>query len=74
MDIPGFQVERELAAAGAGRVCLAWQQGFGRRVVLKFADDERYAGAAWRSGIAGLPGSSGRFRHHNIAEVYDTGT
>ena len=55
-------------------MCLAWQQGFGRRVVLKFADDERYAGAAWRSGIAGLPGSSGRFRHHNIAEVYDTGT
>lgn len=71
MEIPGFEIRRELGRGGSARVYLAWQTAPGRTVALKVLEPSAGAGAAAR--LAGARMAAG-LRHPNIVRVYEAGT
>ena len=72
MDIPGFQIERELATGGNGRICLAWQQNANRWVALKSVAGGDFAGTPSDNRLTGAVAACAELRHRNIAQLYET--
>lgn len=72
VEIPGFQLERELAPDGEGRVCFAWQRDLGRRVVLKIIDGDDFAETPSADHLTSPASACVELRHRHIAQVYET--
>jgi serine/threonine-protein kinase PpkA len=73
MEIPGFQILRELGQGGMARVYLAVQQKFGRTVALKVVDGDLAAQAAFRQSFLREARIHAQLTHPNIVQVYDVG-
>ncbi len=71
MQIPGFQIEREIGRGGMARVYLAVQSKFGRLVALKVvsADFARYDD--FRTRFMDESRINAQLTHPNIVQVYD---
>ncbi len=74
IDIPGFQVQKELGRGGMARVYLAVQQKFGRLVALKVVSGEFTQDTKFRERFIRESRINARLTHPNIVQVYDVGT
>ena len=73
LELPGFRIERELAANSARRVCLARQEARGRWVVLKFSALDALSDEASGQPIESLgPSGAEEPRHPDIVPIYET--
>lgn len=73
MEIPGFQIQRELGRGGMARVYLAVQRKFGRLVALKVVADEFARDPEFRTRFVEESRINARLTHSNIVQVYDVG-
>ncbi len=72
IDLPGFQIERELASSAVRQVCLAWQKARERRVVLKFTPLDFDCGKAPRYPLNNPPGNTiPKLQHRDIVPIYE---
>lgn len=74
IDIPGFQVQKELGRGGMARVYLAVQRKFGRLVALKVVSGEFTQDTKFRERFIRESRINARLTHPNIVQVYDVGT
>lgn len=74
MDIPGFQIQKELGRGGMARVYLAVQRKFGRLVALKVVSGEFTRDTKFRERFIRESRINARLTHPNIVQVYDVGT
>ena len=74
IDIPGFQVQKELGRGGMARVYLAVQRKFGRLVALKVVSGDFTQDTKFRERFIRESRINARLTHPNIVQVYDVGT
>ncbi len=74
LDIPGFQIQKELGRGGMARVYLAVQRKFGRLVALKVVSGEYTRDTRFRERFIRESRINARLTHPNITQVYDVGT
>lgn len=74
IDIPGFQIQKELGRGGMARVYLAVQRKFGRLVALKVVSGEFTQDTRFRERFIRESRINARLTHPNIVQVYDVGT
>ncbi|MFU8817495.1 MAG: protein kinase domain-containing protein [Pseudomonadales bacterium] len=73
MDLPGYQILRELGRGGMARVYLAVQKRLGRTVALKVVGDELAQDAEFRKRFLQESRINAQLSHPNIVQVYDVG-
>src|SRR6056297_2840058 len=74
MDIPGFDIKREIGRGGMARVYLAVQRKFGRLVALKVVADDFARDPEFRRKFIQESRINARLTHSNIVQVYDVGS
>lgn len=74
IEIPGFQIQKELGRGGMARVYLAVQRKFGRLVALKVVSGEFTRDTRFRERFIRESRINARLTHPNIVQVYDVGT
>ena len=74
VDIPGFEVQKELGRGGMARVYLAVQRKFGRLVALKVVSGDFTRDTKFRERFIRESRINARLTHPNIVQVYDVGT
>jgi serine/threonine protein kinase len=74
LDIPGFQVQKEIGRGGMARVYLAVQRKFGRLVALKVVSAELSHDLKFKERFIQESRINARLTHPNIVQVYDVGT
>lgn len=74
LDIPGFQIQKEIGRGGMARVYLAVQRKFGRLVALKVVSGEYTRDPKFRERFIRESRINARLTHPNIVQVYDVGT
>ena len=74
LDIPGFQIQKEIGRGGMARVYLAVQRKFGRLVALKVVSGEFTRDTRFRERFIRESRINARLTHPNIVQVYDVGT
>jgi serine/threonine-protein kinase PpkA len=73
VDIPGFQIQREIGRGGMARVYLAVQRKLGRLVALKVVSDTFASDPEFRRRFVQESRINARLTHPNIVQVYDVG-
>jgi len=73
MELPGFQIQREIGRGGMARVYLAVQRKFGRLVALKVVGEDYARDADFRRHFIQESRINARLTHSNIVQVYDVG-
>jgi tetratricopeptide (TPR) repeat protein len=73
MELPGFQLEKEIGRGGMARVYLAVQKKFGRLVALKVVSASYATDAGFRKRFLQESRINARLTHPNIVQVYDVG-
>ncbi len=73
IELPGFEIQRELGHGGMARVYLAVQQKFGRQVALKVVANEFAKDPGFRSRFLQESRINAQLSHPNIVQVYDVG-
>ncbi|MCZ6711139.1 MAG: protein kinase [Gammaproteobacteria bacterium] len=74
MELPGFQVQKELGRGGMARVYLAVQKKFGRLVALKVVSADFANDVHFRKRFVQESRINARLTHPNIIQVYDVGS
>lgn len=74
MELPGFQIEKEIGRGGMARVYLAVQKKFGRLVALKVVSAEYANDVNFRKRFVQESRINARLTHPNIVQVYDVGS
>ncbi len=74
MEIPGFQLQREIGRGGMARVYLAVQRKFGRLVALKVVTESLAADPEFRRRFVEESRINAGLAHSNIVQVYDVGS
>ncbi|MFP6815653.1 MAG: protein kinase [Pseudomonadales bacterium] len=74
MELPGFQVQKELGRGGMARVYLAVQKKFGRLVALKVVSADFANDVHFRKRFVQESRINARLTHPNIVQVYDVGS
>ena len=74
MELPGFQVQKEIGRGGMARVYLAVQKKFGRLVALKVVSAEFANDVHFRKRFVQESRINARLTHPNIVQVYDART
>jgi serine/threonine-protein kinase PpkA len=74
LDIPGFQIQKEIGRGGMARVYLAVQRKFGRLVALKVVSGDYTRDTRFRERFIRESRINARLTHPNIVQVYDVGT
>lgn len=73
MEIPGFDIQREIGRGGMARVYLAVQRKFGRLVALKVVADTFANDPEFRRRFVQESRINAKLTHSNIVQVYDVG-
>lgn len=73
MDIPGYDIEREIGRGGMARVYLAVQTKFGRWVALKVVSSDYAKDDQFRKRFLQESRINGQLTHPNIVQVHDVG-
>ncbi|MGI9325700.1 MAG: protein kinase domain-containing protein [Pseudomonadales bacterium] len=73
MEIPGYDIEREIGRGGMARVYLAVQTKFGRWVALKVVSSEYAKDDQFRKRFLQESRINGQLTHPNIVQVHDVG-
>ena len=73
MELPGFDIEREVGRGGMARVYLAVQKKFGRLVALKVVSPEYSRDPDFRKRFLRESQINAQLTHPNIVQVYDVG-
>ena len=73
MELPGFQLDKEIGRGGMARVYLAVQKKFGRLVALKVVSASYASDAGFRKRFLQESRINARLTHPNIVQVYDVG-
>lgn len=73
MDIPGYQIQREIGRGGMAHVYLAVQRKFGRLVALKLVTEPFASDPEFRRRFVQESRINARLTHPNIVQVYDVG-
>ncbi|MEQ8783547.1 MAG: protein kinase [Roseibium album] len=73
MDLPGFEIQREIGRGGMARVYLAVQKKFGRLVALKVVTENFARDPEFRRRFVQESRINARLTHSNIVQVYDVG-
>lgn len=73
MDIPGFEIEREIGRGGMARVWLATQTKFGRWVALKVVSADFAKDTQFRKRFLQESRINAQLTHPNIVQVHDVG-
>ena len=73
MEIPGFQIQKEIGRGGMARVHLAVQNKFGRLVALKVVASDYANDVAFRKRFIRESRINAQLSHPNIVQVYDVG-
>jgi len=73
VDVPGFDIKRELGRGGMARVYLAVQRKFGRLVALKVVAEHFARDPEFRKRFIQESRINARLTHSNIVQVYDVG-
>lgn len=74
MDIPGFEIKREIGRGGMARVYLAVQRKFGRLVALKVVAESFARDPEFKKQFIEESRINARLTHSNIVQVYDVGS
>ena len=74
MEIPGFQIEKEIGRGGMARVYLAVQNKLGRKVALKVVSSDYANDVAFRKRFIRESRINAQLSHPNIVQVYDVGS
>lgn len=74
IDIPGFQVQKEIGRGGMARVYLAVQKKFGRLVALKVVSASITRDTQFKERFIRESRINARLTHPNIVQVYDVGS
>ncbi|MDH3644213.1 MAG: serine/threonine protein kinase, partial [Gammaproteobacteria bacterium] len=74
MDLPGFQIQKEIGRGGMARVYLAVQKKFGRLVALKVVSADYANDVHFRKRFIQESRINARLTHPNIVQVYDVGS
>jgi serine/threonine protein kinase len=73
MELPGFEIDREIGRGGMARVYLAVQKKFGRLVALKVVSAQYASDPEFRSRFLREIRINARLSHPNIVQVHDVG-
>ncbi|MEZ5560472.1 MAG: protein kinase [Pseudomonadales bacterium] len=73
MELPGFEIQREIGRGGMARVYLAVQKKFGRQVVLKVVSPDFARDPQFRRRFLQESRINAQLSHPNIVQVYDVG-
>ena len=73
MDLPGFEIDREIGRGGMAKVYLAVQKKFGRLVALKVVSAAYASDPEFRSRFLREIRINARLSHPNIVQVHDVG-
>ncbi len=73
LEIPGYQIEREVGRGGMARVHLAVQNKFGRLVALKVVSAEYSKDPNFRKRFVRESRINAQLSHPHIVQVYDVG-
>jgi len=73
MELPGYQIEREIGRGGMARVYLAVQKKFGRLVALKVMSADYSKDPNFRKRFVRESRINAQLSHPNIVQVYDVG-
>lgn len=73
MEIPGYEIEREIGRGGMARVHLAVQTKFGRWVALKVVSSGYAKDDQFRKRFLQESRINGQLTHPNIVQVHDVG-
>ena len=73
MELPGFDIEREVGRGGMARVYLAVQKKFGRLVALKVVSPDFAKDSDFRKRFLRESQINAQLTHPNIVQVYDVG-
>ncbi|MFK7915905.1 MAG: protein kinase [Pseudomonadales bacterium] len=73
MEIPGYEIEREIGRGGMARVHLAVQTKFGRWVALKVVSSSYAKDDQFRKRFLQESRINGQLTHPNIVQVHDVG-
>ncbi len=74
IDIPGFQIQKEIGRGGMARVYLAVQSKFGRLVALKVVSAAITRDTRFKERFIREARINARLTHPNIVQVYDVGS
>ncbi|MDD2320952.1 MAG: protein kinase, partial [Geobacteraceae bacterium] len=74
MNIPGYQIERELGHGGMSTVYLAVQESLGRQVALKVMAPALAADRSFGERFLREARTVAQLTHQNILAVYDIGS
>ena len=74
MDIPGYQIIKQIGQGGMASVYLAIQESLGREVALKLMHASMSADANFHQRFLNEAQTVARFRHPNIVTIYDFGS
>jgi len=74
VDIPGFQIQKEIGRGGMARVYLAVQTKFGRLVALKVVSASITRDSRFKERFIRESRINARLTHPNIVQVYDVGS
>ncbi len=74
IDIPGFQVQKEIGRGGMARVYLAVQKKFGRLVALKVVSASITRDTRFKERFVRESRINARLNHPHIVQVYDVGS
>jgi serine/threonine-protein kinase PpkA len=74
VELPGFQVQKEIGRGGMARVYLAVQKKFGRLVALKVVSADYANDVNFRKRFIQESRINARLTHPNIVQVYDVGS
>jgi len=73
VELPGYQIEREIGRGGMARVYLAVQKKFGRLVALKVMSADYSKDPNFRKRFVRESRINAQLSHPNIVQVYDVG-
>jgi tetratricopeptide (TPR) repeat protein len=73
MKVPGFVILGECGRGGMGLVCLAKQEGLGRRVAIKFLRPDLAGSEVQRERFRREAMALARLQHPNIVQVFGSG-
>jgi len=74
LEIPGFQIRKEIGRGGMARVYLAVQKKFGRLVALKVVSADFTRDTKFKERFIRESRINARLTHPNIVQVYDVGS
>ena len=73
LELPGFQIQKEIGRGGMARVYLAVQKKFGRLVALKVVSESFTSDSRFKERFIRESRINARLTHPNIVQVYDVG-